>query len=146
MFRETDSGIVSGRLECNGPVGETYPQTSNRAELRAVISALQFRAWSGDGIKDLVIATDSEYVVKGVTDWVWAWIQRGWVTRQGNQVQNQDLWMELLAEMDKHNGRGLDIGFWKVPRDWNTTADDAARAGARREEIISLRKVMGILL
>jgi ribonuclease HI len=62
-----DVGRVQGRLGDHGPSGESHPQTSNRAELRAVIAALQYRVWYGEGWKKLVIATDSEYVVKGAT-------------------------------------------------------------------------------
>jgi len=75
VFRPSSSaasinGTVSFRLETQGPSGAVYPQTSNRAELRAVIAALQFRCWYGEGWTQLVIATDSEYVVSGATEWV----------------------------------------------------------------------------
>jgi ribonuclease HI len=60
----THRGIIPFRLETKGPTGYSYKQTSNRAELRAVIAALQFRDWSMDcnrSWRSLVIATDSEY-------------------------------------------------------------------------------------
>lgn len=65
--------VVSGRLGKKGPYGDEYGQTSNRAELRAVIKALNFRDWPGEyfiwgkNFKTIVIATDSEYVVEGAT-------------------------------------------------------------------------------
>lgn len=58
------------RLESEGPTGITVVQTSNRAELRAVIGALKFHDWDREGCvgwKSSVIATDSEYVTLGVT-------------------------------------------------------------------------------
>ena len=58
-------GHVAFRLENEGPTGQQHQQTSNRAELRAVIGALRFRSWTGEGFKTVVIATDSEYVVNG---------------------------------------------------------------------------------
>ena len=57
-------GMFFFRLEDVGPTGKTWRPTSNRAELRAVIAALQFRDWSMDcnrSWRSLVIATDSEY-------------------------------------------------------------------------------------
>ncbi|KAJ5190896.1 uncharacterized protein N7498_009881 [Penicillium cinerascens] len=71
-------GVNSCRfpLEREGPTGELHPQTSNRAELRAVIAALRFRYWPGEGFDRLVIATDSEYVVEGITSWIRGWLRR----------------------------------------------------------------------
>jgi ribonuclease HI len=126
-------GRVSGRVEDRGPSGEPHPQTSNRAELRAVIAALQFRAWFGEGWKKLVIATDSEYVTEGATKWVRTWGRNGWVTSNGTAVKNRDLWEELLSEVIGHRQRGIEICFWRIPRAWNTGADHAAKVGAREE-------------
>ena len=63
-------GWVCFPLEKRGPTGIPSLQTSNRAELRAVIAASRFRYWPGEGCRCLVIATDSEYVVEGITKWV----------------------------------------------------------------------------
>lgn len=59
--------VVSGRLEDQGPWGDAGLQTSNRAELRAVIAASRFRFWLGEGFTTVVFATDSSYVVDGAT-------------------------------------------------------------------------------
>ena len=69
--------VVSGRLEKKGPFGDNSIQTSNRAELRAVIAALQFRYWPGEGFYTFVVATDSEYVVEGSTKWAKTWAKNG---------------------------------------------------------------------
>ncbi|KAH7259396.1 uncharacterized protein BKA55DRAFT_662040 [Fusarium redolens] len=55
---------VNERLEYQGPMGDFADPTSNRAELRAIIGALRFRNWTSEGFTTLVLATDSEYVVK----------------------------------------------------------------------------------
>jgi ribonuclease HI len=73
-------GYANFHLEKEGPFGEPSLQTSNRAELRAVIAALRFRAWQGEGFKSLVIATDSEYVVEGATNWARGWLRNNWRT------------------------------------------------------------------
>ena len=78
--------------------------TSNRAELRAVIAALQFRDWSTDcsgGWKSVMIATDSEDVVFGITERIKRWEVENWKTfdqslRLRVDVKNQDLWKLLL--------------------------------------------------
>lgn len=65
--------------------------TNNRMELTAVIRALE-------ALKRPVAArlyTDSEYVRRGITEWVPRWKARGWRTADRKPVKNQDLWMEL---------------------------------------------------
>ncbi|OXV07717.1 hypothetical protein Egran_04519 [Elaphomyces granulatus] len=82
VFRPSTStdihGHVAFRLENEGPTGQRHQQTSNRAELRAIIGALRFRAWNGEGFKTIVIATDSEYIVNGSTGFVRGWLRNGW--------------------------------------------------------------------
>ena len=73
--------------------------TNNRMELTAVIRALE-------ALKRPVEArvfTDSEYVRRGITEWVNAWKARGWKTADRKPVKNQDLWEELdrLAAVHK---------------------------------------------
>ena len=65
--------------------------TNNRMELTAVIRALE-------ALKRPVEArlyTDSEYVRRGVTEWLPSWKARGWRTAQRKPVKNQDLWQQL---------------------------------------------------
>lgn len=121
--------VAFGRLEKKGPFGSDSIQTSNRAELRAVIAALRLRFWPGEGFHTLVIATDSEYVMEGSTSWARRWIRTGWMTRAG-PVKNRDLWEALLGEVERYNERGMAVHFWRTPREWNTVADAAAKDGA----------------
>lgn len=124
--------VVSGRLEGQGPFGEASGQTSNRAELRAVLAALRFRFWTGEGFTSVVIATDSEYVVNGTTQWVRSWIVRDWKTAKGEDVKNQDLWQLLLGEVERWQEKGLRIRFWRIPRAWNEDADNGAKMAAAK--------------
>jgi ribonuclease HI len=65
--------------------------TNNRMELTAVIRALE-------ALKrptELRIFTDSEYVRRGITEWVKNWKARGWKTADRKPVKNQDLWERL---------------------------------------------------
>ncbi|KAL2066947.1 hypothetical protein VTL71DRAFT_1371 [Oculimacula yallundae] len=74
----THGGTVAFPLERRGPIGVSFVHTSNRAELRAVIAVLQFCDWISDcnaGWRSVVIATDSEYVAHGATNWALRWEQ-----------------------------------------------------------------------
>ncbi|KAI0883013.1 RNase H domain protein [Annulohypoxylon maeteangense] len=133
--RDGGPEIECGRLENKGPFGDDGIQSSNRAELRAVIAALRVRNWPGEGLNTIVIATDSTYVVDGSTKWAKTWIKNDWKTGVGADVKNRDLWEMLLGEAERWEDRGLLIQFWKIPRDWNSAADAAAKEGALKEEV-----------
>ncbi|MGH8688582.1 MAG: ribonuclease HI [Burkholderiales bacterium] len=65
--------------------------TNNRMELTAVIRALEAL---GPGTR-VRVYTDSQYVQKGMTQWLRDWKRRGWRTADKKPVKNQDLWMLL---------------------------------------------------
>ena len=72
--------------------------TNNRMELTAVIRALE-------ALKRPVEArvyTDSEYVRRGITEWLAAWKARGWRTAARKPVKNQDLWQRLDELSARH--------------------------------------------
>lgn len=75
--------------------------TNNRMELMAAIMGL--RALTRGCVVDLT--TDSEYVKKGITEWMGAWKQRGWRTANNKAVKNQDLWEALDTEVQRHQVR-----------------------------------------
>ncbi|KAH7124909.1 ribonuclease H-like domain-containing protein [Dactylonectria estremocensis] len=140
------AGIISGRLENKGPFGDGHGQTSNRAELRAVLATLCFRHWVGEGFNTLVFATDSEYVAKGATEWARGWVRNGWTTRTGGDVKNKDLWEMLLGEVERWHDEGLEIQFWRIPRELNVEADRAAKAAAEDDEDVErYLEVKGVL-
>jgi ribonuclease HI len=65
--------------------------TNNRMELTAVIRALE----SLEGRARVRLYTDSQYVQKGMTEWIHDWKRRGWRTADKKPVKNVDLWMRL---------------------------------------------------
>ncbi|EME76954.1 uncharacterized protein MYCFIDRAFT_147469 [Pseudocercospora fijiensis CIRAD86] len=133
------------RLEGKGPDGDAYSQTSNRAELRAALGALEFRMWPGEGWRRMVIATDSEYVFLGITMRIQTWAARGWRTAGGQAVKNQDLWKRLLDRINYFAKYGLEVVFWKIPREQNQYADLAAKKGAREPDVEEFTKYEGVL-
>jgi ribonuclease HI len=71
--------------------------TNNRMELTAVREALSAIAARGQGKSfQVVISTDSQYVQKGITEWIRAWSRNGWKTSAKKPVKNSDLWLSLL--------------------------------------------------
>jgi len=78
--------------------GAERQTTNNRMELTAVIRALE-------ALKKSVAAkvyTDSEYVRRGITEWLGVWKARGWRNAARKPVKNQDLWVELDALALRH--------------------------------------------
>jgi ribonuclease HI len=74
--------------------------TNNRMELFAAISGLE--ALKSKGTRARVF-TDSQYVIKGIREWVPNWKQRGWKTADKKPVKNQDLWERLDALASTHD-------------------------------------------
>ena len=72
--------------------------TNNRMELTAVIRALEALKRPSR----LRIFTDSEYVRRGITEWLPGWKARGWKTADRKPVKNQDLWERLDALASGH--------------------------------------------
>jgi ribonuclease HI len=70
--------------------------TNNRMELRAAIEAVRVTLDS----PAVTIITDSQYVRRGITEWLTRWKRVGWVTVAGKPVENQALWQELDALAD----------------------------------------------
>ncbi|MFP1129627.1 ribonuclease HI [Asticcacaulis sp. W401b] len=72
--------------------------TNNRMELMAVIMALE-------ALKEpceIDLHADSQYVLKGIKEWIHGWKARGWKTADKKPVKNDDLWMRLDAARQRH--------------------------------------------
>lgn len=107
-------GAVAFRLERRGPAGDAVEHTSNRAKLRAVVAALQFRPWDAEGWRRVVVLTDLEYLVLGATRWVGRWVGRGWVKPGSGgrgYYANRDLWEVLVERMEELRDRGCEVSF-----------------------------------
>jgi ribonuclease HI len=78
--------------------GSERQTTNNRMELMAAIIALE----SLKRPCEVTLTTDSQYVRKGITEWMAGWKRRGWKTADKKPVKNQDLWQRLEAVAHKH--------------------------------------------
>ncbi|MDZ7596538.1 MAG: ribonuclease HI [Thiobacillus sp.] len=72
--------------------------TNNRMEMTAVIRALE----SLKRPSAVEVHTDSQYVQKGISEWMAGWKRRNWRTAAGQPVKNQDLWLQLDALSQLH--------------------------------------------
>jgi ribonuclease HI len=75
--------------------------TNNRMALRGATLALELLARKGARFAALMVS-DSQYLVKGMREWVPVWKARGW-TRKGGPIENLELWMALDAASRKHD-------------------------------------------
>ncbi len=78
--------------------GGERESTNNRMELMAVIRALE----SLKRPSEVLITTDSQYVMKGITEWIKNWKRNGWRTAAKKPVKNADLWQELDRFVEQH--------------------------------------------
>ncbi|MFA5627880.1 MAG: ribonuclease HI [Thiohalomonadaceae bacterium] len=78
--------------------GAEAQTTNNRMELMAAIMALE-ELKRGCKVK---LTTDSQYVMKGITEWLANWRRRGWKTADKKPVKNADLWQRLDAACQRH--------------------------------------------
>ncbi|KAJ6192282.1 ribonuclease H-like domain-containing protein [Bipolaris maydis] len=115
-------------------VVDEFPLRSNqRAELCAARSGVEFLSkantqHSEDEAVAWIIATDSEYVVKRMTEWLPTWKRNGWRTSKGTKPANLDLFIALddvVMTLEAKN-----IRFWHIPRGHNKLADRIAKAAA----------------
>ncbi|MCE3004265.1 MAG: ribonuclease HI [Xanthomonadaceae bacterium] len=101
--------------------------TNNRMELMAAIEALAALKREAS----VRLSTDSQYVQRGITEWVPRWKRNGWRTADGKPVANQDLWQRLDALVTGHAVAWLWVrGHSGHPE--NERVDRAAREAAER--------------
>ena len=108
-------------------VGGEIDTTNNRMELMAAIAGLEALKVSCE----VVLHTDSQYVKKGIGEWLPNWIRRGWKTAAGDPVKNKDLWERLATANTRHQVQ------WKWVKGHaghvdNERVDRLARAAAER--------------
>lgn len=77
--------------------------TNNQMEIMGVIMALKEVR---DDDAPVMVCTDSTYVIRGITQWIWGWQQRGWKTAEGKDVLNKDYWQELAREVRHRKDHG----------------------------------------
>ncbi|HEX7884646.1 MAG TPA: ribonuclease HI [Phenylobacterium sp.] len=106
--------------------GGELATTNNRMELMGAIAALE-------ALKkpcEVELHTDSQYVMKGISEWIHAWKRRGWKTADNKPVKNYDLWRRLDEARARHDVK------WRwvkghAGHEHNEHADELARQGLK---------------
>ncbi len=73
--------------------------TNNKMEMMAAIVSLE----SLKKPRRVIVTTDSQYLLKGMTEWVHGWKRNGWVTSASGPVKNRKLWERLLEQSRRHD-------------------------------------------
>lgn len=93
--------LPSGRVK---ELGDGDPSTTNnRMEMSGVLGALETLAQTPG---DILLLTDSTYVIRGITQWVWGWKRNQWKTAEGKEVSNKDLWEKMFFAVQKRKDLG----------------------------------------
>ena len=87
--------------------GGALHTTNNRMELQAAIEGLQAIHRLVEGPAVVRLRFDSEYVLKGLFEWMTNWTRRGWRTSAGEPVKNADQWRTLDAAREALRGKGI---------------------------------------
>jgi ribonuclease HI len=104
--------------------GGELATTNNRMELMAAIQALEALTKPCK----VELHTDSQYVMKGISEWIHNWKRRGWLTADKKPVKNDDLWKRLDTARLRHE---VDWRWVKghAGHELNERADVLAREG-----------------
>ena len=101
--------------------------TNNRMALAGAIATFAVLSRKGNRLR-VVYVSDSEYLVKGMREWVPEWIRRGW-RRKGGEIQNPELWQTLVRVSGQHEARWVWVrGHAGDPK--NEYANDLAMRAA----------------
>lgn len=105
--------------------GHDPKTTNNRMEMTAAIEALMFVNSKKLEEPSITIRTDSQYLINGITKWVYGWQANGWMTKTKVPVLNKDLWQKLV---DVTGGKEIE---------WHYVEGHAGIAGNERVDEIA---------
>ena len=118
--------------ECSGYEEQT---TNNRMELSAAIKGLERIVEQQLTARSVTVVSDSQYVVKGITQWIHQWQRNQWRTSQKKPVENKDLWEDLWALVER-----IPQLSWQWVRGHNGHAENEAVDRLAQAAIITHRK------
>lgn len=122
----------------SGVLEAALPQTSTRAEIEALSQALRIirEAISGDySMTQYRIRTDSDFLVRAMSEWIEGWIEDDGRNAQGRPVAHYRVLKDIherLDDMTYGDDGGMDFKFWHVPREQNREADALANQALNR--------------
>lgn len=83
----------------------------------------------------VIIKTDSDYLHKSMTEWIWKWMANGGVASTGREVKHLEYLLALHRRiLQVENAKQIRVLFWRVPRAFNGGADALANLALDRED------------
>ena len=122
---------AGGRIQRRDFYISSPATTNNRMALSGAIAALQLLAGKGARLKVLMVS-DSQYLVRGMREWVPGWVGRGWKRKEG-PIENLELWKALLASSRLHDVQWTWVRGHKGHAK-NEYANDLAVLAAREQQ------------
>jgi ribonuclease HI len=108
--------------------GRNASTTNNQMELTASLEALRaLKDFEGS----VILYTDSVYVIKGITQWIWGWIRNGWRTAEGKDVSNREIWQALSGAVAARKSKG--------PLHWKFVKGHSGNPGNERTDEIAVQ-------
>jgi ribonuclease HI len=92
--------------------GRAFETTNNKMEMTASLEGLKSIP---PGIEHVLLFTDSTYVIRGITQWIFGWKKKGWINATGGEVANVDLWKSLEREVYFLKKRGVKVEWRYCP-------------------------------
>lgn len=92
---------------------------------------IRTKGLGGERLRKVIIKADSEYLVKGMTEWVFKWEANGYWTSKGTPVTNSALFRQLHGLIRNLNAFDVEVLFWHVPRSRNKEAVELAGKALR---------------
>ena len=132
--------------------GSNKETTNNRMEMVAALRALAILETPPNC--PIIVYTDSEYLIRGITQWIWGWRSRGWKNSEGKDVANRDLWEELSRHVGRlkpatiewkyvrgHSGYPGNERCDEIARSFSTGKPDALYVGPRDGYFVDLHEL-----
>ncbi|KAL9113766.1 MAG: hypothetical protein Q9227_002211 [Pyrenula ochraceoflavens] len=154
MYAQSGVGMAAGndsQLQRSFPITDSeddfHVRSNQRAELVGAMLGLDFLIELEEGgvesplpgtkseNRRYIVATDSEYVVKGMTEWLPKWKENGWRTSKRSLPTNIDLFQKFDKKISLYEREGYDIGFLHVPRKYNEVADQLSKEAANLGDV-----------
>ena len=118
--------IIKKDDKVNEFFGGDLETTNNKMELTAVIKGFE----NLNNASEVLVKTDSTYVINGITKWLPNWRAKGWINSAKKPVANKDLWQQLESLISNHKVDWLWVKGHSGD-DENERADELARKGLR---------------
>lgn len=136
--------IVSHSGQVRELGGASEQTTNNRMELMALIEGFRYLIKNSNGVseKKTYVFTDSVYVIKGLTQWIFGWKKRGWLNAENEEVSNKDLWIlidDIFFKYKKDVSSEVDFKFVRGHADINGNERcDKIAVGFSKEDYVDL--------